>query len=244
MKKIIAFDLDGTLAESKQAITPEMATVISELAQIAKIIVISGGSYLQYAKQFIPQIGTTNLENIILMPTNGTIRYEFREGEWVITKTYPFDAEIKARVMDVLEHIIVDKAFDIPTEHFGEYIEDRETQITFSACGQLAPIEKKSVWDPNREKRINIKHALEEKIPEIEAHIGGMTSVDILPKNFNKASGLLSYLEEQGISKDDMVFIGDAVFPGGNDYSPSQVGIETISTNGPDNTIQIIHSLR
>lgn len=244
MKKIIAFDLDGTLAESKQPITPEMADLISKLSEEAKVVVISGGSFSQYEKQFIPAITKGNLKNIILMPTNGSVRYEYKNNAWEITKTYEFDATVKERVLAELEHIITDKNFDVPSEHFGGYVEDRGTQITFSGYGQLAPNDKKIIWDPTREKRIKIKEVLESKIPEIEAHVGGMTSVDILPKNFNKAAGLVGYMEEENISMDEIVFIGDAVFPGGNDYSPSQVGIETISTTGPEHTKEIIETLR
>lgn len=243
MKKIIAFDLDGTLSESKHSITEEMAESISKLSQRAKIIVISGGSYDQYVKQFIPQIYAANLEHIILMPTNGTVRYEYINGEWTVVKKISFNEEVKAKVLHELEAIIAHEEFKVPVEHFGGYIEDRGTQITFSGYGQLAPIEKKAEWDPTREKRIKIKEALELKIPEIEAHVGGMTSVDILPKNFNKAAGLTAYLEEHNLTTSDILFIGDAVFPGGNDYSPSQVGIETITTSGPSHTKEIIGTL-
>lgn len=243
MKKIIAFDLDGTLAESKHSMTQDMATLVSKLAQQIKVIVISGGSYSQYQKQFIPMIGSEHLENIILMPTNGSVRYEYKNNAWVMTKSFPFDEDVKARVLAELNTIITNEEFEVPTEHFGEYVEDRGTQITFSGYGQIAPNEKKSMWDASREKRIKIKEYLESRIPEIEAHVGGMTSVDILPKNFNKAAGLIAYLEENNVSKNDAMFIGDAVFPGGNDYSPSQVGIETISTNGPEHTKEIIETL-
>ncbi|MES2986041.1 MAG: HAD-IIB family hydrolase [Patescibacteria group bacterium] len=243
MKKIIAFDLDGTLAESKHPISQDMAILISKLTEKAKVIVISGGSYSQYEKQFIPQMGTEHLENIILMPTNGSVRYEYKNNEPRVTKSFPFNDEVKEKVLAELNTIIGNEEFEVPTEHFGEYIEDRGTQITFSGYGQLAPIEKKMIWDLSRSKRLKIKEYLESKIPEIDAHVGGMTSVDILPKNFNKASGLMAYLEENDLTTDDIVFIGDAVFPGGNDYSPSQVGIETISTNGPEHTKEIIETL-
>lgn len=243
MKKIIAFDLDGTLAESKHPIAQDVASLVSKLAQQAKVIVISGGSYSQYQKQFIPMVGTEHLENIILMPTNGSVRYEYVNNEWVMTKSFPFNEEVKARVLAELNSIILNEKYGVPSEHFGEYVEDRGTQITFSGYGQFAPNEKKSAWDVSREKRIKIKEYLESRIPEVEAHVGGMTSVDILPKNFNKAAGLVAYLQEHNLTVEDAVFIGDAVFPGGNDYSPSQVGIETISTDGPEHTKQIIETL-
>lgn len=243
MKNIIAFDLDGTLAESKHRITDEMAVLISKLAQHSKVIIISGGSFAQYEKQLIPYIGIEHLENIILMPTNGSVRYEYLGSEWNITKEIPFEGNVKEKVLHELQDVIQCGEYNVPQEHYGEYIEDRGTQITFSGYGQLAPIDKKSIWDPSREKRIKIKEYIELKIPEVEAHVGGMTSIDILPKNFNKAKGILLYLEEITMTVKDVLFIGDAVFPGGNDYSPSQVGIETIATTGPEQTKEIIQTL-
>ncbi|MES2622872.1 MAG: HAD-IIB family hydrolase [Patescibacteria group bacterium] len=252
MNKIVAFDLDGTLAESKQAITHEVATILYSLSLKTKVIIISGGSYEQFTKQFVPGIvnaakvkgNTRGLENVILMPTNGSKRYEYDVDMhmWKETQMYPFNEEIKKKVMLELNSIIAGN-FDVPRNHYGEYIEDRVTQITFSALGQTAPLEEKSIWDPTRSKRLKIKEVLEKAIPEIQAHVGGMTSIDILPKNFNKATGLLRYLSEEKLSIHDMLFIGDAIFEGGNDYSPLQAGIETKKTSGPKETVEIMQTL-
>ena len=249
MKKLIAFDLDGTLTESKQSITPEMANLISSLSLKAKVIIISGGSYHQFHEQFLPQIIKTqsNLQNIILLPTSGSCRYEYdaETKDWKEVYTHPFPQDIKNHALYELNKIVNEQKsdFSIPSEHFGPYIEDRGNQLTFSAMGQEAPLEEKSQWDSNGNKRRKIKDFLEKNIPEIDAHIGGMTSVDVLPKGFDKAVGLKLLLEEQKCSTSDILFIGDAVFEGGNDYSPMKAGIETVGIKGPDETSKLITTL-
>lgn len=243
MKKIIAFDLDGTLTESKTAMTNEMAKLLSTLSLKAKIAVISGGSYNQFEKQIIKEITEVqvekNLKNIILLPTSGSCRYEYDQS-WEQTYSHPFPQEIKDRVKEEFNKIIQDKSFDIPEKHFGPYIEDRGNQITLSALGQDAPLEAKKSWDPHSIKRLKIREDLEKMIPEIEAHIGGMTSVDVLPKGFDKAVGLKLLLEAERLEINDILFIGDAVFEGGNDYSPLKAGIETVGIKGPSETAELI----
>ena len=45
----------------------------------------------------------------------------------------------------------------------GEVIEDRDTQITFSALGQDATPEDKYAWDPDNEKKLAIRDLCQKK---------------------------------------------------------------------------------
>lgn len=242
LKKIIAFDLDGTLTESKQPMTAEIAELIDKLCAKYKVAIISGGSFQRFMEQFVHQLKNTT--NLILLPTSGSCRYEFDKDtkDWKQTYSHPFLQGIKEKVIEEFKKIISDKTFEIPEKHFGPYVEDRGNQITLSALGQNAPNEEKKLWDPHSIKRLKIRERLENFIPEIDAHIGGMTSVDVLPKGFDKAVGLKLLLEDSALSTKDMLFIGDSVFEGGNDYSPLKAGIETIGVKGPDETEKVIKS--
>lgn len=249
-KKIIAFDLDGTLTESKQTITQEMADLLCNLSLKVKIAIISGGAYHQFKRQLIPQIIASTCEknffNITLLPTSGSCRYEYNSkiDDWYEVYTHPFSNNTKDRVVAELNKILENKAeFEIPEEHFGTYLEDRGNQVTLSALGQEAPLQKKKLWDPDASKRKKIKEALEKAVPEIDANIGGTTSVDILPKGFDKAVGLKILLQDKEMSLEDMLFIGDAIFEGGNDYPPLQAGIESKLIKGPTETAEIIKAL-
>lgn len=245
-KKIAAFDLDGTLTESKLPMTPSMAVTICDLARVATVAVISGGSFNQFKKQLLDALDhfgvDPELSHFILLPTSGSQRYEYDSvsKEWKLTDKEDLPQDLKIKIMEGLQKIEQSNAYDIPLEKFGERTEDRGTQITFSGFGQEAPIEKKQAWDPDQSKRKKIKETLEVMIPEVDIRIGGMTSIDILNKGFDKSVGLRRLLSKLDLKKEDMIFVGDAVFPGGNDYSPSQAGIETVSIRNPAETESLI----
>ncbi len=245
-QKVIAFDLDGTLAASKCPITQEMAGLISELMKQKIVVVISGGNFKQFKTQFLPCFQDSSLftitPNLILLPTSGTQRYQFdkTKKDWYCIDSVPFSRDIKEKARKFLEDIITSGGYDIPKNPKGEIIEDRDTQLTFSALGQMAPIEEKILWDPDQKKRQKIKAEIEPKLPEATIIIGGTTTLDIVPAGFNKSVGLIRLLDNLGFKKEDMLFVGDGIFPGGNDYSAYEAGLETIKVSGPEETGIII----
>jgi phosphomannomutase len=248
-KKIVAFDLDGTLAESKQHLEKDVADLLCLLCKEKMVVIISGGSFEQFKKQFLPFLIPRKEEedliykNLILLPTSGSRRYQYDlgNGEWVMTDEKAMQPELRTKTLTILKEYIADGKYGmIPAVGGDQIIEDRVTQITMSALGQHAPLELKKEWDPNQEKRQKIKKELEEKLPEVNINIGGATSIDILSKGFNKAKGLLRLLNKLEMTIEDMVFVGDAIFPGGNDYSPYEAGIECIKVSGPIETKEVI----
>jgi hypothetical protein len=248
-KKIIAFDLDGTLAESKQVLEVDTALLLCALAKEKKVAIISGGSFHQFQKQFLPSFVPEKKDekiiynNLILLPTSGSRRYQYDLGksEWVMTDEEGMPPMAKEKTIAILKEFVSSGQYGIgPVVDGDEVIEDRVTQITMSALGQNAPLDKKSAWDPDQAKRKEIIKELSSKLPEVEINIGGTTSLDFLPKGFNKAKGLIRLLNKFGMVIDDMVFVGDAIFPGGNDYSPYEAGIESIKISGPEETKELI----
>ena len=107
---------------------------------------------------------------------------------------------------------------------WGEPIEDRDSQITFSALGQGAPLNEKETWDPDFAKRKAIKAILAPLIPEFSIQLGGSTSIDVTRPGIDKAYGVRKLHETLGIAIADMIFVGDAIFPGGSDYPAKQAG--------------------
>lgn len=251
-KKIIAFDLDGTLAESKQHLESYMSDLLCELAKHKKVVIITGGSFEQFQKQFLPffnpKINDIDIvmDNLILLPTSGSRRYEYDsfKKDWIMTDIEEFPISIKTKVLEELNKIISNNQYGIGAITEGdEVVEDRITQITLSALGQHAPIEIKKLWDSDQKKRQQIKKDLEAKLPEVNIIIGGTTSIDILPYGFDKAKGLIRLLTKMGMTIDDMIFVGDAIFPGGNDYSAYEAGIESIKVSGPEETAEVIKKI-
>jgi HAD superfamily hydrolase (TIGR01484 family) len=125
---------------------------------------------------------------------------------------------------------------------YGEIIEDRGSQITFSALGQNAPAEIKYAWDPTRSKREAIANAIRKKIPEFDVRVGGATSVDITRKGVNKAYGIMKMAQYLNLTIHDIVFVGDALFYGGNDYPAKTTGVDCVSVKGPEETANLIRS--
>lgn len=240
--KIAIFDLDGTLAESKAAITHEMASAIKRLLGRFDVAVISGGAWPQFESQLIGHLELDPDESarLHLFPTSGTSFYTLVDGKW--TRMYSdvlTDVEVQ-KVMSAFKTVLKDPGVKMPKRLWGDQIENRGTQITFSAMGQKAPVEEKKRWDPTFQKRLAIIEKLMLLIPEFELRAGGSTSIDVTHKGIDKAHGIRQIEKYLGFSRDDMVFVGDALMPGGNDASVIGTGVKCISTDGPQMSLRII----
>lgn len=242
MKKLIVFDLDGTLAISKQAIDAEMAGWLARLLTICPICVISGGDWPQFQKQVVDQLEAgAKLENLYLMPTTGAKFYRF-DGAWKQIYADNFSETDRQRVSSALKCAITEAGFD-HEQTWGDQIEDRGTQITFSGLGQEAPIEAKDAWDPDRKKRTALKTILDKSLNDLSVRIGGSTSIDITRPGIDKAYGVRKLGELTGVALDQMLFVGDALYPGGNDTPARDAGVPTIGVRTIDDTKRLIETI-
>ena len=242
-KQLMIFDLDGTLTKSKSPIDEEMADLIVKLLENKKVAIISGGGYPQFETQFLHKLpGTTErYSNLYLLPTSGTRLYAWR-GSWVEQYAEHLSTQEKDKVMSALNTALRSTGYEKPEKIYGQIIEDRGSQITFSALGQNAPVELKYAWDPTRAKRDKIADIIRQKIPEFDVRVGGSTSVDITRRGVNKGYGIRRLEEYLKISLESMVFVGDALFQGGNDYPAKATGIDCFAVTGPDDTKKLIRS--
>lgn len=242
MKKLVVFDLDGTLAESKSAIDAEMSTIFSSLLDVAKVAVISGGDWLQFTQQLLSNLPKDErLKSLYLLPTCGTKFYRFNSG-WDQLYSEDLTAKEKEKIISSFHKAIELSGFKADTI-WGDLIEDRGSQITFSALGQEAPLEAKKRWDPDFSKRQNIMSILETFIPEFSVRMGGTTSIDVTNPGIDKAYGIRQLRDILGITVNDMIFMGDALFPGGNDYSVKETGVATIQVRDPNETKRVIETI-
>ena len=228
MKKLIAFDLDGTLALSKQPLDDEMAGLLADLLDVAMVDIISGGDWPQFEKQVVSRMpARSRLTNFIIQPTTGTKLYRFTDGTWTSVYAELFSPEESQHIRDALKQA-VEQAGYAHEQVWGEQVEDRGSQVTFSALGQQAPLEAKDKWDPDHEKRRKLQALLQGMLPDLSINMGGSTSIDITRKGVDKAYGLAKLAETLGIAHDDILFLGDAIFPGGNDYPAKTMGLDTV----------------
>ncbi|MBU2109763.1 HAD-IIB family hydrolase [Patescibacteria group bacterium] len=245
MKELIIFDLDGTLNASKMPPDEEMADLLCKLLAKTKVAVISGASFVQFEKQLLKNLGCSSneLSRLFLMPTSGGSLYRYEQNSWVQKYKNSFSKKDIDKIRQAFELAITDTNIASPDTIYGELIEDRDSQVTYSPLGQEAPIELKEKWDPDHNKAHRIVSALVYYIPEFEVRIGGGTSIDVTKKGIDKAYGIQKIREGLKINQENMLFIGDATFPEGNDYSVKEAGIETIQVSGPEETKKIIHEL-
>lgn len=243
--KIIIFDLDGTLAESKSAVTPAMVSALKGLATRFDIAVISGGAWSQFESQLINRLDLTPAEarRFHMFPTSGTSFYSNDGGCWKQVYSETLTSDEVAKILAAFRLVLSSPDIKLPKRLWGDQLENRGTQITFSAMGQMAPVEEKKKWDPTFSKRLNIIEKLMQVIPEFDIRAGGATSIDVTHKGIDKAYGIQQIEKHLGFSRSEMLFIGDAIFPGGNDYSVKLIGVECIETTGPGHTQQIIEEL-
>ncbi len=236
MKKLIVFDLDGTLAESKASLDSEMSALMHDLLGIVKVAVISGGDWSQFEKQLLSNFpNDERLKNMSLLPTCGTKFFQYT-GDWKKIYSEDFTSDEKEKIVISLKNALGIADYKVE-KVWGEVIEDRGSQITFSALGQQAPIEEKKKWDPDFVKRKKIKAILDTYIPEFSVRLGGTTSVDITKPGIDKAYGVKKLRDILGITFQEMIFIGDALFPGGNDYPAEENGaVSSIQVKNPNET--------
>jgi HAD superfamily hydrolase (TIGR01484 family) len=242
MKKLIVFDLDGTLAPSKSSLAPQTAGLLRDLLAVTKVAVISGGAWAQFEKQLLTDLPQDSLlANLSLLPTCGTKFFQY-DGKWVELYSEDLTAEQKRKIIDSLDKAAGEAGYRA-SKVWGNVVEDRGSQVTFSALGQQAPLAEKEKWDPDFAKRTKITAILKTLIPEFSVRMGGATSIDVTKPGIDKAYGIGKLKDTLHIALKEMVYIGDALFPGGNDYPAEEAGVVSIPVKGPDETNLVISTI-
>jgi HAD superfamily hydrolase (TIGR01484 family) len=242
MKRLIVYDLDGTLAESKSSLDDDMAKLLHNLLDIVKVAVISGGDWPQFEKQVLANLPHDDrLMNLSLLPTCGTKFYRYT-GDWNKIYSEDFTAAEKDKIISSLKKAVAEAGFMVD-KVWGEVIEDRGSQITYSALGQQAPLAEKDKWDADFTKRKKIKAILDSMIPGFSVRIGGETSIDVTKPGIDKAYGITKLRDILGITLQEMIFIGDALFVGGNDYPVEEDGVVSIPVHGPQETKRVTKAI-
>jgi HAD superfamily hydrolase (TIGR01484 family) len=217
-----------------------MAQVISRILNYQYFGVISGGSYAQFTRQFLPFLESTDnqLKHLVLFPVNGSQCFVFEDSQWKKlyqdTLTEDEKMHIRQALSKALEHA------PRPTRIYGEQIEDRESQIAFSWLGQEAPIEEKELWDPDQKKRQEVVSHISPELTEYEITIGGTTTIDITKKGVNKAYAIRKLCDVLHVTSDDILFFGDALYEHGNDAPAKETGVQCVSVEGPEETLRLL----
>lgn len=241
--KLVAFDLDGTLTESKSPMTPNTGALLARLMHKVPVAVLSGASLRQFEEQFLAFLpADAPLKNLYLLPTNAAQCYVYR-GTWEPLYQETLTPQEKEGVLAALDESLHEVKFVHPPQVWGPQVEDRGEQITFSALGQEAPVEEKKKFDPTREIRMPLAEALRRRLPNFHVGLNAATSIDITRKGVTKAYGVRRLSEMTGIDIADMLYVGDALGEGGNDAVVIDTGIPTRAVPGPAETAKLIEEL-
>lgn len=183
---LVMFDLDDTLAPSKSPLDDAMVEVLRRLLQRSLVCIISGGRYEQFRAQVLDRIGgVEEVANLHLMPTCGTQYVRYSAGQWETVYAEDLTDDEKQRTLDALETGAKELGL-WETETWGPILEDRGSQITYSALGQSAPVDAKKAWDPDGAKKESLRAYAAERLPDLEVRSGGSTSVDVTRKGIDK----------------------------------------------------------
>ena len=251
MKKLIAFDLDGTLAPSKSHFDSRIVALFDKLLETFHVCVISGGKYELFQRQFLTQITSEphNLARLHLMPTSGTRYYKYVNNNWHLQYAEDFTPAQKKLIIKALEEGLEESGYKV-AKTYGETIEDRDSQITLSILGQEIVAELgdegvriKESWDPTGKKKLEIRDIIAPKIPEFNVRAAGATSIDVTMPGVDKAYGMKKLMESTGFSKEDILFMGDKIMPGGNDYAVEEMGIKCIAVRNWEDTAYAIEGI-
>lgn len=215
--------MDMTIAPSRQPISQKMYDLLDSLAQ--DIIIVSGQPIDNIKWQ------SNNLPAIRL-GQNGNQAVDIDGTElWNFTLTLQ-------QKQAILSHIdrLVELLPETPN-HDWNPIEDRGGQITFSPIGNQAPIELKRAYDPDMSKRFALLEQVPFESEELVVKIGGSTSLDYFHKDSTKGTNVKELIELKDWNRDDCIYYGDGLYPGGNDEAVIGV-IETVAVESDEDTFQ------
>lgn len=236
LPRVVIFDLDGTLALSKSPIADSTAMWLVRLLANADVCIISGATYEQMQTQVLGHLEQpADLGRLHLMPTCGTQYYRYDSGAWIQVYSESLDAATKNDIADVLTQGAHELGLT-PKQSWGPLIEDRETQITYSGLGQQAPVAAKLAWDPDGAKKEHLRAYAAERLPDLEVHAGGSTSIDVTRRGIDKAYGVTKLAQQLGLTLKDMLFLGDRLDEGGNDFPVKRMGVRCIPVTGWQDT--------
>lgn len=245
LPRLVAFDLDDTLAPSKSPLDPSMADLLVELLEQVPVCVISGGQFGQFQMQVVdrlPALDAATAARLHLMPTCGTQYWHAQDGAWTCVYAEDLTQDEKDRALAAVES----KARELglwEEKTWGPILEDRGSQITFSALGQAAPVAAKTAWDPTGARKTALRDAVAELLPDLEVRSGGSTSVDITRKGIDKAYGMAKLAAVTGIDLQEMLFVGDRLDEAGNDYPVKALGVPCHAVTGWTDTAQFLTTL-
>ena len=218
-KKLLVFDLDGTLSNHRTPMPEESRELLDKLAAKGYHLVMCGAGNV--ARVF-NQMGNYPID---LIGNYGMMHAKVENGELVVTKQVVADVD-KEFFLRETNRLREKYGY---TEYAGEPIEWHPSgMVTFALIGTKAKREDKHVFDPDRAKRRVMYPEVLEIFKDYTVFIGGSTSFDIVAKQYNKYDATMEYAKMHGYTKEQVLFMGDDMGDGGGDSHVRLGGMDYI----------------
>lgn len=233
MKKLIAFDLDGTLTQHRSLLGEENREVLDRLREKYELIMLGAGDcfriYTQMGNYPITIIGNYGMQRSVV-----------EKGEFKLIKQEKSEID---KDFFLRECAYLREKYGY-TEYEGESVEFHDSGIvTFALLGTKAKIEDKVAFDPDRSKRKVLYPEVKEIFKDFTVYIGGSSSFDFSKKEYNKYDALMAYAKEKNYQKDEILFVGDDFGDGGGDSHIRLGGIDYVSIENYKDVPKILQYL-
>ncbi len=242
LPRSVIFDLDNTLSEPFQQPLDSTASLFARLLENVPLAIMSAASLERITRDFLPHMQHVDLQRLTLFTANAAQCYLYKDSAWVAQYKFGFSPQELATIKAALEQSVVECGIDT-SKTYGEQFVDYEGYVAFTALGLGAPRAERIAWDPDTKKRRTLREHLQKKLPQFDVYIGGATSVDVTPKGINKSYGVSWYADHLGCPTNELLYVGDALYEGGNDAVVIPTGIQTRQISGPSETESVMRAL-
>jgi HAD superfamily hydrolase (TIGR01484 family) len=232
------FDLDDTLTPSKSLILPEHVPVLKRLSEVADVVVVSGHGEKDIRKHLTAELNGA----YHILGQNGNFA-ETKDGRFLWNRS--LSETTKAAILGFIAK--AKKHLDLSVRDESDIVEDRDSQIAYSLIGHHEDKDKKRAFDPKHEKRRKLLSDLAEDVHELhkanaEARIGGTTNIDFFELGKHKGHNVGEFIKAMNWQRDECIYVGDALFPGGNDETVIGI-IPTHAVKNPEETFSFIQEM-
>ncbi|MAF99209.1 MAG: hypothetical protein CMH61_01215 [Nanoarchaeota archaeon] len=233
-KKIIMADVDDTTCDSCQLISEPMAQQISTMIQNGYTFAFISGTD---SENLMKMISSKVKEEHHILGATGTNYTYVKNGLTEEQYSQLLTGEQKNLIFSAVNSMIEEFSLE-PATSREDQIMDRGSQITLSTLGRNAPSIVKAAYDPDGNKRKRMVTYLRQFLSSevFDIHIGGTTSVDITQKGTDKEKGIREFLAFHNYDAKDVIYFGDKIYPGGNDYAALRI-VDCISVKNPEETL-------
>jgi phosphomannomutase len=242
--KAALFDLDETLAESFKPPLPGMIECLKKLLDLIPVGVITGRTFSWVEPDFLPLMtDSPHIDRFFAFPESSAQCLQWDGSAWKPLYAFVIAEKERARIRAAIEESVAETNILEGLPRFGERFLEKSGMVSFACLGYQVPADMKYSWDPDNKRRKILQAAIAEKLPDLEVSMGGATTIDVTEKGQDKTHGVRWLSEHLHVPIPDMLYVGDALYEGGNDFVVIETGIQTKQTSGPEETLRMIDEL-